>query len=122
MTVDSRSGASAPNRATGVRRGQRSRFENVSPLTIWTYGLPAVLLLLGIMHLGGWGPFVEFRKTLGEEERLQELIVDLSQENQDLQQEIKGLAQGGFGVEQRAREQLGWSRPDEIVIHLPEKR
>ncbi len=93
-----------------------------SPWTVWIIGVPMLAGALGLMHYADLGPFAELRSSIEDEVLLEAAIVDLERENAQLQQEIKDLGQGGFGVERRAREQLGWSRAGEIIIRLPEKR
>ncbi len=94
----------------------------MSPWPIWLYGVPAVALLVGLLHVLGYGPFRSFTETSDEEAELEQQVEMLKDENADLQGEIDALMPGQFGIEKRAREQLGWSKPGEIVIHLPEKK
>lgn len=103
------------NKAGGAR-------SKISPWSVWLYGLPAVAMLGGILHLNGLGPFQSLKQGLDAEATLKEEIGTLRTENDDLESEIDSLGTGQFGIEKRAREDLGWSKPGEIVIHLPDKR
>ena len=89
---------------------------------MWLYGVPAAALLGGVLHVNGLGPFQSLTATLEDEAKLEEEIVELEDENDSLKDQIDSLKPGQFGVEKRAREQLGWSKPGEIVIHIPDKR
>ena len=99
--------------------GRRKR---MSPWAVWLYGLPAAALLGGVLHISGEGPFQPLAETLVRESELEEEIDRIAVENEDLQEEIDTLMPGRFGIEKRAREQLGWSKPGEIVVHIPEKK
>ncbi len=94
----------------------------VSPWTIWIYGLPAAAVLGGILHVNGIGPFQSLEATLQKEADLKTTIREIQSENVALQDQVDTLKPGEFGIEKRAREQLGWSMPGEIVIHMPDKR
>ncbi len=112
---------------TFFRRHARtqSRFglrKPLSPWAVWFVGLPAAALLGGLLHLTGHGPFQTLSESLEQETELEEEIVRLKQQNDVLQQDINTLMPGEFGIEKRAREQLGWSKPGEIVVHIPDKR
>lgn len=94
----------------------------LSPWAVWLYGVPAVAILGGLLHLNGLGPFQALTRTLEAETELEERILELQTENEGLEEEIEALQPGKFGIEKRAREQLGWSRQGEIVIRIPDKR
>ncbi len=94
----------------------------MSPWTIWIYGLPAAAVLGGILHVNGIGPFQALEETLAKEAELKERVLEIQSENLVLQDQVDALKPGEFGIEKRAREQLGWSMPGEIVIHMPDKR
>lgn len=94
----------------------------LSPWAVWLYGLPAAVLLGGILHLNGIGPFQTLQETLDREAQLGERVQEVEAENLVLREQVDSLKQGEFGIEKRAREELGWSMPGEIVIHIPDKR
>jgi cell division protein FtsB len=95
----------------------------LSPRTIWLAGVPFVMLPLFIgLYLLGQNPIEPLIEALANEDRLERQIEELNRENSELQQDIDGLGPGQFGIEKRARERLGWSKPGEVVIHVPDKR
>ncbi len=100
----------------------RRRWRSWSPWLVWLYGVPAAALVGGFLHYSGIGPFQSLTETLDKEAELETQIGGLEQQNEDLKREIEALMPGQFGIEKRAREQLGWSLPGEIVIHLPDKQ
>lgn len=57
-----------------------------------------------------------------EEAALKAQIAKIEKRNGTLEQEIEDLAPGGSGIEKIVREDLGWSKKDEIVIRLPGKK
>lgn len=98
------------------------RRKRISPWTVWVYGLPLAALLGGVLHVLGYGAFQPLAETLTKESELELQIESLKDENAALQQEIDDLMPGEIGIEKRAREQLGWSKPGEFVVHMPDKR
>ena len=106
----------------GTKEGNPSRLR-LSPRTIWLAGVPCVMLPLFIgLYLLGQNPIEPLIEALANEDRLERQIEELNRENSDLQQDIDALGPGQFGIEKRARERLGWSKPGEVVIHVPDKR
>ncbi len=99
-----------------------ARSPRLRPWTLWLYGVPAAVVLFGALHLYGRGPFQPVAAALSTEAELERQIVQLKFENEELSAEIKSLKPGAFGIEKRAREKLGWSKPGEIIIHIPNKR
>lgn len=94
-----------------------------SPRAIWLAGVPFVMLPLFVgLYLLGQNPIEPLIEALANEDRLELQIEELKQENSELQQDIDALGPGQFGIEKRARERLGWSKPGEVVIHVPDKR
>jgi len=94
-----------------------------SPRSIWLAGVPFVMLPLFVgLYLLGQNPIEPVIEALANEDRLEHQIEELQQENSELQQDIDALGPGQFGIEKRARERLGWSKPGEVVIHVPDKR
>ena len=94
----------------------------MSPWAVWLVGLPAAALLGWLLHTTGHGPFQALTETLEKEEELEEEIMQLKEENKVLQEGINTLMPGEFGIEKRAREKLGWSKPGEIIVHIPDKQ
>ena len=107
-------------RDTGAAAPLRSR---LSPWAVWLLGVPFVMLPLFLgLFLLGQNPIRPLMDALDNEERLEQQIEKLEQQNADLQRDVNALGPGEFGIEKRARERLGWSKPGEIVIHIPDKR
>ena len=102
-----------------ARSGRRKR---VSPWVVWVLGLPSAALLGGLLHISGHGPFHALLESLEQEVELEEDLVRLKEQNELLQEDIDDLMPGEFGIEKRARERLGWSKPGEIVVHMPHKK
>lgn len=109
-------------RQARIQRRMGRRRKPMSPWTIWLVGLPAATVLGGFLHFNGYGPYQELKETLDKEAELKEQIVSLEQENESLQEDVDALMPGKFGIEKRAREQLGWSKPGEIVVRLAGKK
>lgn len=109
------------NRRRRARANPGRRNYRPSPWAIWLYGLPAAAIVLGVLHCFGYGPFQSLLENVEQEDQLETRIEELHQENTGLNEEIESLMPGRFGIEKRAREQLGWSKPGEIVVHLPDK-
>ena len=80
-----------------------------------------LLLLQGALWLGerGW-PGVWQREA--DLERLAERRERLSQRNQRLRAELMDLRSGDEALEERARQELGMVRPDEIFIRIVRPR
>lgn len=94
-----------------------------SPRVIWLAGVPFVMLPLFVgLYLLGQNPIEPLIEALANEDSLERQIDELERQNSDLQQDIDALGPGQFGIEKRARERLGWSKPGEVVIHVPDKR
>lgn len=89
---------------------------------MWFYGVPIAVLMGGLLHYMGHGPFQNLEDALARENALHREVEQLESENDALQKEIDLLMPGRFGVEKRAREQLGWSRPGEYIVRIAEKR
>ena len=95
----------------------------ISPWAVWLMGVPFVMVPLFVgLYLLGHNPIRPLMQALENEEKLELQIEELEQENTDLQQDVNALGPGQFGIEKRARERLGWSKPGEIVIHVPDKK
>ncbi len=95
----------------------------LSPRTIWLAGVPFVMLPLFVgLYLLGQNPIQPLIEALANEDQLERQIEELQRESSELQQDIDALGPGQFGIEKRARERLGWSKPGEVVIHVPDKR
>ena len=81
-----------------------------------------MLPLFAGLYLLGQNPIQPLMQALENEEKLERQIEELKEENADLQKDVNALGPGQFGIEKRARERLGWSKPGEVVIHVPDKK
>jgi cell division protein FtsL len=87
----------------------------------------AVVLLSGVLTIVFLVSFVfseegiaELRQAQKRVDTLQSEIRQLEQENARLEAEIENLQESSFAVERIAREDLGMSKPGEIVYRYPE--
>jgi cell division protein FtsB len=87
----------------------------------------AVVLLSGVLTVVFLISFVfseegisELREARTRVHLLEQEITDLEQENAKLEAEADGLRDSSFTVEKIAREDLGMSKPGEIVYRVPE--
>lgn len=89
----------------------------------------AVVLLSGVLTVVFLVSFVfseegiaELRQAQQRVETLQSDIRQLEQENARLEAEIENLRESSFAVERIAREDLGMSKPGEVVYRYPEPK
>ncbi|MBT0960371.1 cell division protein FtsB [Denitromonas iodatirespirans] len=88
---------------------------------------PVLLLLLLVLALqyplwfgkGGWFRAWEAERQLVEQQALNR---KLEQRNAGLDAEIRDLKTGTEAIEERARFELGLTKPDEIFVQVPQKR
>lgn len=67
---------------------------------------------------GGWLRVWDVDRQLqAQRERNQEL----EQRNAGLEAEVRDLKSGNEAIEERARFELGLTKPNEIFVHIPEK-
>ena len=112
-----------PNRRPREAREAKPSRLRFSPWAIWLAGVPFVMLPLFVgLYLLGQNPIEPLIEALANEDSLERHIDELKLENSELQHDIDALGPGQFGIEKRARERLGWSKPGEVVIHVPDKR
>ena len=88
----------------------------------WAALIVVTVAAVGWFHYSGYRTFHDLSAIWNQELELETQVEELKRRNAALEDEIKDLAPGGPGIEKRAREDLGWSRPDEIVIRIPEKQ
>lgn len=77
---------------------------------------------LGFFWLTGYDALSELTDSWEEENQMEQAIRRLELENEQLDAAIKELAPGGKAVERIARQDLGWAKPGEIVVKIPEKQ
>lgn len=88
---------------------------------------PILILLLLVVALqyplwfgkGGWFRVWEADRDLGEQKVLNQ---KLEQRNAGLEAEIRDLKTGNEAIEERARYELGLTKPDEVFVQVPQKR
>lgn len=87
----------------------------------------AVVLLSGVLTVVFLISFVfseegisELREARMRVDTIEQEIVELERENAKLEAEADGLRESSFTVEKIAREDLGMSKPGEIVYRVPE--
>ena len=84
------------------------------------YGL-LLLGAIGFFWLTGYDALVELTNSWEKENQLEQEILRLEFENERVDAAIKELAPYGKAVERIARQDLGWAKPGEIVVKIPEK-
>ena len=88
-------------------------------------GFRYVLMLLGALLLyqvSGLQVLGNLRNIWRQEAEMQRQIEALREENARIENEIRDLSPEGNEVERIARQDLGWARPGETVIKIPEKK
>ncbi len=82
-------------------------------------------LLVGaaaFFRFAGYDGLMELRQSWRQESDLQHELQQLQEENAGIENGIKDLAPDGAAIERIARQDLGWAKPGEIVIKIPEKK
>jgi len=87
---------------------------------------PILILLLLVLALqyplwlgkGGWFRVWEADRDLVEQKALNQ---KLEQRNASLEAEIRDLKTGNEAIEERARYELGLTKPDEVFVQVPNK-
>lgn len=80
-----------------------------------------LLGFLGFFWLSGYEALVDLTDSWDKESQMEEAVRQLEDENDRIETAIKELAPGGKAVEQIARQDLGWAKPGEIVVKIPDK-
>jgi len=88
---------------------------------------PIIILLLLVVALqyplwlgkGGWFRVWEADRDLVEQKAVNQ---KLEQRNASLEAEIRDLKTGNEAIEERARYELGLTKPGEVFVQVPEKR
>lgn len=78
--------------------------------------------MAGWFHLSGYRTFHDLQAAWREEAELEAQVEDLVKRNSEIEQAIEDLAPGGPGIEKKVREDLGWSKKDEILIRISDKK
>lgn len=94
--------------------------------TAMTRNALVVLILLSITlaihEIFGDHGLLALRRQKRVYESLQQQIHQLQKENQQLEQQVKGLKSDPKAIERLAREQMKMARPGEVIFTLPEKK
>lgn len=86
--------------------------------------LVASLALVGLLYLGldpdrGVSTWLRLRQEVSQAEAR---IDALKRANDELEADLMGLRSDDFTQERAIRELLGWARPGEVVVRVPEAR
>ena len=73
-------------------------------------------------RFAGYDGLMELRSSWREERELQQELQRLRDENVSIEDGIEDLSPDGAAIERIARQDLGWAKPGEIVIKIPEKK
>lgn len=85
----------------------------------------ALLVLLGLVHVGLWvgaGGLPQVMRLQAQLDANLQRNAEQKQRNEHLQAEVDDLRQGLEMVEDRARAELGMVKPDEIFVQLTARR
>ena len=87
----------------------------------WTVLLGAALVLLLLQDIFGTHGLIAMRRSQKEARQVQTEISHLDEENQKLEEQVKGLKSDPEAIERIAREEMGLARPGEYIFKLPPK-
>ena len=85
-----------------------------------TAGMLLLVILLGYHVVFGANGMVAYQRKRGENQKLQQEILRLQQENDRVSQRVRELKTDPKAIEREAREQLKYARPGEVVFVSPE--
>lgn len=88
----------------------------------WVVFILATTALVGWFQVSGYQTIHDLRQVWEQEAELEAEAEELRQRNAEIEREIEELAPGGPAIERKAREDLGWSKKDEVVIRVPNKK
>lgn len=80
--------------------------------------LTCVIFYHVVFGANGW---VVYQKKKADFRQLQGQLQSLAQENDSLQKDVKALKNDKAAIEREAREQLHYTRPNEVVLVIPQK-
>ena len=95
---------------------KRSRSRRWAPVAL------ALLVAVGFFWMTGYDALSELTDSWRTEDELEQAVRQLEEENKRIEAAIKDLAPGGKAVERIARQDLGWAKPNEIVVKIPDKK
>ena len=73
-------------------------------------------------RFAGYDGLIELRQSWQQERELESDLQQLQEENLRIEDGIEELSPDGAAIERIARQDLGWAKPGEIVIKIPEKK
>ena len=77
---------------------------------------------VAFFRFAGYDGLMQLRQSWRQETELEGGLQRLQQENAQIEAGIKDLSADGPAIERIARQELGWAKPGEIVIKIPEKK
>jgi cell division protein FtsB len=83
--------------------------------------IPFLCAMLGLVSMGifskrGW---LDWRRMLEHNNRLDQQIEAAKTQREDLEKQIQALELSPFAQEQAVRQHLGYLRKDELIIEMP---
>lgn len=88
----------------------------------WLRLLLAALAAMLLYQFSGFRTWSELLAVWEQENQLRQANESLREENTGIEAAIKELSPDGREVERIARQELGWAKPGEVVIKIPEKK
>lgn len=88
----------------------------------WSAYVLVLFFALTFYRFAAHESLLELREMWRQEQQVEQSIQQLREENARIEAAIKELAPEGSGIERIARQDLGLSKPGEIVVKIPEKR
>jgi cell division protein FtsB len=117
-TFDSRGSRGSAGPAFPRDGAAARRERHVRPASYFLVSLLSSVLLVAFFGVGDHG-FLQVGKRRVELQKAKEQVSNLASANERLEEEIAALKTDPKAVEKIAREDLGFTRPDEIVLQLP---
>ncbi|HYN15476.1 MAG TPA: septum formation initiator family protein [Terriglobales bacterium] len=87
-----------------------------------TAGMSLLVVMLAYHVVFGANGMVAYRHKRADNQRLQQDILRVQQENDRISQRVRELKSDPRAIEREAREQLKYARPGEVVYISPEAR
>lgn len=116
MTFNMR--ASIDKKANKPKSGRRKDKKKGLGFEYWLFWLLLIALFFIFVTIFGHNGLLQIGELRRVSKVLAEEIAALSEENELLRKEIKGLREDPFYIEKVAREELDLVRPNEVVYHI----
>lgn len=78
--------------------------------------IAGIIIICGVLL--SYQPYSELRRFRKEISGLEEEIATLREANENLRSEVKALKEDPFYIEKVARDDLGLTKPGEIIYHI----